>query len=322
MRLITGRAATRIEAGRVILDDGLAVDAEIVIASTGSAAAARPAQAGLACDAGGFIRVNTFLQSVSHPFVFAAGDCATMDDHPRPKSGVYAVRAGPPLAANLRQFPFDNPMKAYTPQRNSLYLISTGSKHAIGSWGSWAWRAIGCGAGRTASTARSCAVTQHLSAPRIDKIHLCQGFAVPFLDWPLRNNHASSTASKPQRHPRRSHPPVARRPVQGRNSLPFPSHSVFATTVSPPPLRRALNVIAICQAAHGRYIEAVSHALDTYALAHDAQDRIEECHALATLAASAGMILDTDEAAFRFFNIVLKARANSAMSVWRRACAA
>lgn len=63
-------------------------------------------------------------------------------------------------------------------------------------------------------------------------------------------------------------------------------------------LRRALNVIAICQAAHGRYIEAVSHGLDVYVLAHEAQDRIEECHALATLAASAGMILDTDEAAY------------------------
>ena len=92
------------------------------------------------------------------------------------------------------------------------------------------------------------------------------------------------------------------------------------------PLRRALNVIAICQAAHGRYIEAVSHALDTYALAHDAQDRIEECHALATLAASAGMILDTDEAAFpvlqyclesarQFGDVGLEARVRSLMGI-------
>jgi tetratricopeptide (TPR) repeat protein len=92
------------------------------------------------------------------------------------------------------------------------------------------------------------------------------------------------------------------------------------------PLRRALNVIAICQAAHGRYIEAVSHALDTYSLAHDAQDRIEECHALATLAASAGMILDTDEAAFpvlqyclesarQFGDVALEARAHSLMGI-------
>lgn len=139
VRLLTGRAATRIEPTRVILDDGNAVDADLTIASTGSAAATWPAKAGLACDAGGFIRVNTFLQSVSHPFVFAAGDCATMDDHPRPKSGVYAVRAGPPLATNLRKILFDNPMKAYTPQKNSLYLISTGGNRAIGSWGSLDW---------------------------------------------------------------------------------------------------------------------------------------------------------------------------------------
>ena len=52
----------------------------------------------LACDARGFMRLDEYLRSVSHPFVFGAGDCAAQDAHPRPKSGVYAVRQGPPLA--------------------------------------------------------------------------------------------------------------------------------------------------------------------------------------------------------------------------------
>lgn len=93
-----------------------------------------------------------------------------------------------------------------------------------------------------------------------------------------------------------------------------------------PLLRRALNVVAICQAAYGRYIEAVSHGLDTYALAHAARDRIEECHALATLAASAGMILDTDEAGYPVLqycldtslaldNIPLEARVRSLLGI-------
>ena len=75
----------------------LAFDA--CLAVTGAAAPAWPGEAGLAVDARGFIRVDAALRSVSHPQVHAAGDVAA---HPagRPRSGVYAVRAGPVLAAS------------------------------------------------------------------------------------------------------------------------------------------------------------------------------------------------------------------------------
>jgi selenide,water dikinase len=69
-----------------------------------------------------------------------------MIDHPRAKSGVYAVRAGPPLAANLRRALAGESPMPYRPQRRALYLLATGGKHAIASWGGfsiegdWAWR--------------------------------------------------------------------------------------------------------------------------------------------------------------------------------------
>ena len=50
----------------------------------------------------GYFRVNDFLQSTSHPNVFAGGDCITMESYSEerfpPKAGVYAVREGPFIA--------------------------------------------------------------------------------------------------------------------------------------------------------------------------------------------------------------------------------
>lgn len=146
VRVMTGMSASACEEGEVRLSSGEVLPADAIIVATGSAAAPWLRDSQLATDAGGFLLVNEHLQSTSHANVFAAGDCATMQHHPRPKSGVYAVRAGPPLAANLRCCLEGEPLQRYVPQKNSLYLISTGDQYAIGSWGpltwqgAWVWR--------------------------------------------------------------------------------------------------------------------------------------------------------------------------------------
>ena len=145
VKLITNEAAARVAPGAVLLESAQVINADIII-DTGTAAAVWPRKAGLATDTRGFIAVNDFLQSTSHPHVFAAGDCATMTNFMRPKSGVDAVRAGPPLAENLRRFMRGESLKTYAPQKRSLYLVSTGDKYAIASWGNiaiegkWVWR--------------------------------------------------------------------------------------------------------------------------------------------------------------------------------------
>jgi len=131
-------SVTRIERGHVLLaghGGRLACDAPII--AVGSSAPAWLRGSGLALDEQGFIATGATLQSRSHPEVFAAGDVATRTDASHPRSGVYAVRAGPPLALNLRRFVGGGMLQLYTPPRRSLNLLSCGGRRAIATWGQW-----------------------------------------------------------------------------------------------------------------------------------------------------------------------------------------
>ena len=88
---------------------------------------------------------NDLLQSPSHPNVFGAGDCVNELGHPWPKAGVFAVRAGPVLAENLRAAIEGRAPQPFLPKAKYLALISTGERNAVGSYGNyafggaWAW---------------------------------------------------------------------------------------------------------------------------------------------------------------------------------------
>ena len=100
---------------------------------------------GLTQDEQGFILVDSALQSLSHPNVFAAGDMATLSYRPHPKSGVYAVRHAAVLETNLRHLLMGKRVIAYKPQHQSLALLNTADGRAVGSRGNatvagrWVW---------------------------------------------------------------------------------------------------------------------------------------------------------------------------------------
>ena len=133
------RRAVRIAPRRVDFEQGASVGFDACLVVTGAAAPAWPAAAGLATDPAGFIRVGRTLQTTLHPHVLAAGDVVAYQDA-RPKSGVFAVRAGPVLALNLRALCRGDAPTPWTPQQRALYLISTGDERAVAAWGRWAWR--------------------------------------------------------------------------------------------------------------------------------------------------------------------------------------
>ena len=105
--------------------------------------ATKLADRGLATTDYGWIRVNESFQSLSHPYVFAAGDCCNLEGLPGgrslPKAGVFAVRAGPILIENLSKMLLSKKGPAqkeelikYHPQDDFLKLLITGDGKAIG----------------------------------------------------------------------------------------------------------------------------------------------------------------------------------------------
>lgn len=139
-------AVTQVTAGRLQTSAGQVMEADEIVWVTRAGGAAWLKDTGLALDADGFIQVSDTLQTVTDPDIFAAGDIASMVNHPLEKAGVFAVRQGPPLSHNLRLSVRGAALKPYQPQRHWLALISTGDQYAVASrgWlgfaGAWVWR--------------------------------------------------------------------------------------------------------------------------------------------------------------------------------------
>jgi pyridine nucleotide-disulfide oxidoreductase family protein len=129
--------AVGVAAGAVALASGASLACDVPIVATGAQAPAWLQDSSLALDEQGFVAVDAFQRSTSHPQVFAAGDVATRVDLPLARSGVYAVRAGPPLARNLRAVLAGVAPSPYIPQEKTLNLLACGEKYAIASWGNW-----------------------------------------------------------------------------------------------------------------------------------------------------------------------------------------
>ena len=135
IKLQLGRAVDKIDAGMIWFGDNTsdAFDACFLVS------AVRPPRwlstTGLALDDNGFIAVQSTLQSNSHTNIFAAGDIATISGSQRPRAGVFAVRAGPVLAKNLRKYLHGHALKRWSAQKRYLAIIGTADNRAIASWG-------------------------------------------------------------------------------------------------------------------------------------------------------------------------------------------
>lgn len=164
IRIINNAKVNRVDPDSLLLESGERLGFTHCVWATGAECHSKLVRSlsehGLAVSENGWIRVNENFQSVSHPFVFAAGDCCTLElpggGRSPPKAGVYAVRAGPVLIENLSQFLAQDvdtsgtvksgvcdgdsepgigdtlSLKAFKPQSDFLKLFSCGDGKALG----------------------------------------------------------------------------------------------------------------------------------------------------------------------------------------------
>ena len=121
--------------GEVSDNLGRRLAADVVLWTGGVEAPDWPEKSGLEVNSEGFIRVDRCLRSVSHPDVLAGGDIACLVGQERPKSGVYAVRAGPFLARNARSLLRGEPPAAFKAQSRALAILGVPNGHAVASRG-------------------------------------------------------------------------------------------------------------------------------------------------------------------------------------------
>ncbi|XDA99932.1 selenide, water dikinase SelD [Sulfitobacter sp. LCG007] len=145
---VTGAQVAEVGPTHVLLADGRSLPSRLTVAAAGAFAYGWPKAGGLPVTGDGFIRVGPDLRVEGQEALFAVGDCAHLVASPRPKAGVFAVRAAGPLLHNLRAVLSGGKTRAFRPQAHYLKLISLGGRTAIASkWGMslahpllWRWK--------------------------------------------------------------------------------------------------------------------------------------------------------------------------------------
>jgi NADH dehydrogenase FAD-containing subunit len=93
----------------------------------------------LPVDASGALVTDAHLRSVGNPAVLGAGDGIAVQGHDLDKVGVYAIRQGPVLTANLLAALEGGPRETFRPQRRYLWIMNLGDGTGLAVHGDLWW---------------------------------------------------------------------------------------------------------------------------------------------------------------------------------------
>ncbi|MGP4076086.1 FAD-dependent oxidoreductase [Halobacillus sp. K22] len=120
----------------IVTDSGNKIRHTSVLWLGGASAEPIFKHSGVEVDERGFALVRDTLQFQEYDYIFGSGDCVTLAEYPElQKSGVYAVKQGPVLWNNLSQYLSGQPLQEYDPQKNALYILSTGKEQGFMVYG-------------------------------------------------------------------------------------------------------------------------------------------------------------------------------------------
>ena len=147
IEMACGVQAGALANSRLALSDGSFLDASAALWATGVMGPDFLAASGLACDERVASGSTQRCAASATPFVFAAGDCATIEEGARrPKAGVWAVRAGRHSARQPAASAARADAARWRPQTQALAILGLGDgralawRNGVALWGRPIWR--------------------------------------------------------------------------------------------------------------------------------------------------------------------------------------
>ncbi len=139
VEILEGAAVRSISRGTVHLENGSAVDGNLVFVAVGIRPLPLFRNSGLPTGEDGGLLVNDRLQCVMHPELFGGGDCITIEGIPLDRVGVYAVRENRILHRNLLAFLEGRPLLRFNPGGGYLLILNLGDGTGIFRRKGFAW---------------------------------------------------------------------------------------------------------------------------------------------------------------------------------------
>jgi NADH dehydrogenase FAD-containing subunit len=123
---LEGVAARSISDGVVRLENGAAVEGDLVFVAVGIRPSPLFRNSGLPTGEDGGLLVNDRLQCVGHPELFGGGDCISIEGISLDRVGVYAVRENRILHRNLLAFLEGRALHRFDPGGGYLMILNLG----------------------------------------------------------------------------------------------------------------------------------------------------------------------------------------------------
>jgi len=129
--ILTGMRVKKIAKDTLELSSAKTMTADIMFAAIGVRPSAIFEESGMQIGPDGGLRVNKYLQSVTHKEIFGGGDCIYFEPHPLDKVGVYAVRQNPVLLHNVMAAIEKRPLKEFHPGGKYLLIYNLGDGYGV-----------------------------------------------------------------------------------------------------------------------------------------------------------------------------------------------